>query len=195
MNHNWLTPELILLNGNFHTQDAKQPRVRAVCIGGGRILAMGNDEDIKPLADSNTEVIDLGGQLGLPGMIDSHFHFYDWVLSRQQLELADVKSFKELIDQVAFAANEAAPGTWVVGQGWNESDWPENRMPTRDDLDAVAPSHPVALWRCDMHLASVNSMALKVAGIDENTPNPPRGLSLKTLQADQTVFLGNLPPI
>ena len=119
MKQNWFTPELILLNGNFWTQDLKQPRARAVCIGGGRILAMGNDEDIKSLASSNTEIINLGGRLGLPGMIDSHFHYYDWALGRQQLELADVKSFQELIDKVTFSVSEAAPGTWVLGQGWN----------------------------------------------------------------------------
>ena len=179
MSQNWITPELILLNGNFHTQDENHPRAESVCIGGRRILAVGDDTDIKPLADSNTEVIDLGGKLGLPGMIDSHFHFYDWVLGRQQLELANVKTFQELIDQVAFKTRDTAPGTWVIGQGWNESDWPENRMPTRDDLDAIAPSHPVALWRCDMHLASVNSRALQLAGIDKNTPDPPQGVIAK----------------
>jgi len=78
MNQNWFTPDLIVLNGNFRTQDPKQPRARAVCIGGGRILAMGSDEDIKPLASSNTEIINLGGRLRLPGMTASHFHYYEW---------------------------------------------------------------------------------------------------------------------
>jgi predicted amidohydrolase YtcJ len=127
-------------------------------------------------------------------MTDSHFHYYDWALGRQQLELADVKSFQELIDQVAFAASEAVPGTWVLGQGWNESDWPENRMPTRDDLDAVAPSHPVALWRCDMHLASVNTQALQLAGIDRNTPDPPQGVIAKDASGRPNGILRELAP-
>ena len=194
MNQNWFTPELILLNGNFRTQDPKQPRARAVCIGGGRILAMGNDEDIKSLASSNTEVINLGGQLGLPGMTDSHFHFYDWALGRQQLELADVKSFQELIDRVTIAASETTPGGWILGQGWNESDWPEHRMPTRDDLDPVAPYHPVALWRCDLHLAAVNSRALQLAGIDENTPDPPQGVIAKDASGLPNGILRELAP-
>ncbi len=194
MNQNWFTPELILLNGNFRTQDPKRPRAGAVCMGGGRILAMGSDEDIKSLASSNTEIINLGGRLGLPGMTDSHFHYYDWALGRQQLELADVKSFQELIDKVAFSVSETVPGTWVLGQGWNESDWPENRMPTRDDLDAVAPSHPVALWRCDMHLASVNSRALQLAGIDRNTPDPPQGVIAKDASGRPNGILRELAP-
>ena len=106
MNTKRLAPELILLNGNFRTQDPDQPEVRAVGIGDGRILAMGSDEYIKSLASSDTEGINLGGRLGLPGMTDSHFHFYDWALGRKQLELADVKSFQELIDRVAYAARD-----------------------------------------------------------------------------------------
>jgi len=194
MNTKRLTPKLILLNGNFRTQDPKQPEVRAVCIGGGRILAMGNDEYVKSLAGSNTEIINLRGRLGLPGMTDSHFHYYDWVLGRQQLELADVKSFQELIDRVAIAARETTPDSWILGQGWNESDWPENRMPTRHDLDAVAPSHPVALWRCDLHLAAVNSQALQLAGIDKNTPDPPQGVIAKDSSGQPNGILRELAP-
>jgi len=130
----------------------------------------------------------------LPGMTDSHFHFYDWALGRQQLELAEVKSFQELLDRVAYAANEAATGKWILGQGWNESDWLENRMPTRYDLDTVAPSHPVALWRCDLHLAAVNSMALKMARIDKNTPNPPQGIIEKDASGQPNGILRELAP-
>jgi len=194
MNTKRLTPELILLNGNFRTQDPDQPEVRAVGIGDGRILAMGSDEYIKSLASSDTESINLGGRLGLPGMTDSHFHFYDWALGRKQLELADVKSFQELIDRVAYAASKAAPGKWILGQGWNESEWPENRMPTRYDLDAVAPSHPVALWRCDLHLAAVNSRALQLAGIDKNTPDPPQGIIAKDSSGQPNGILRELAP-
>lgn len=194
MNTKHVAPDLILLNGNFRTQDPKQPEVTAVSIGGGYVLDMGSDVYIKSLACPDTEIINLGGRLGLPGMIDSHFHFYDWALGRQQLQLADVKSFKELMDRVAYAARKAGPGKWIIGQGWNESEWPENRMPTRDDLDAAAPSNPVALWRCDLHLASVNSRALQLAGIDNNTPNPPQGVIAKDPSGKPSGILRELAP-
>jgi predicted amidohydrolase YtcJ len=183
-----------LVNGNLWTQDPKQPRIHAVAVANGHILAVGDDDDMKSLARSGTKIINLGDRLGLPGMIDSHFHYYDWALGRQQLELADVKVFQELMDRVALAAHETSPGNWIVGQGWNESDWPENRMPTRDDLDTVAPAHPVALWRCDLHLAAVNSLALERAGIDEKTPDPPEGVIAKDASGRPNGILRELAP-
>ncbi|UCE51458.1 MAG: amidohydrolase [Desulfobacterales bacterium] len=176
MKQRTLKPDLILMNGDFRTQDIGQPKVKAVAIAGERILVIGEDVDIRALAHSDTRLIDLGGRLGLPGMMDSHFHYYDWALGRRQLSLSDVKSFPELIERVAQAVQRKVSGSWILGQGWNETDWPENRMPTRDDLDTVAPSHPVVLWRCDLHLAVANSMALEFAGIDQNTPDPPDGV-------------------
>ena len=64
---------------------------------------------------------------------------------------------------------------WILGQGWNETDWAKPRMPTKEILDQAVPHHPVLLWRCDLHLAAANSMALKLAGIDAHTPDPPEG--------------------
>jgi predicted amidohydrolase YtcJ len=194
MNTKQLAPELILLHGNFHTQDPNQPEVTAVSIGGGHILEVGSDAYIKSFMGTNTKTINLGGRLGLPGMIDSHFHFYDWALGRQQLQLADVTSFKECMERVAYAARKAGPGKWIVGQGWNESEWPENRMPNRYDLDTAAPFNPVALWRCDLHLAAVNSQALQLAGIDKNTPNPPQGVIAKDSSGEPTGILRELAP-
>jgi predicted amidohydrolase YtcJ len=171
-----MKPEWILTNGNFHTQDTRQPRARAVAVGEGRFLAVGEDKEIRELAARGTEIIDLEGKTAIPGMTDAHFHYYDWALGRKELALGDVAHFQELLDRVKARAQETPAGHWIVGQGWNESDWPEHRMPTRDDLDAAAPGHPVALWRCDLHLAAVNSRALELAGINENTPNPPDGV-------------------
>ena len=169
------TPELILCNGNFRTMDRNRPRVQAVAIGGGRILDVGDDQTIRAMAGAGTRSIDLNGRLGLPGLMDAHIHFYDWALGRQQLTLEGVKSFAEFRKAVAQAARAKPEGSWIVGQGWNEADWPEHRLPTREDLDAAAPLHPVALWRCDLHLVSVNSRALALAGIDADTPDPPDG--------------------
>jgi hypothetical protein len=170
------TADLLLLNGNFRTQDPNCPRAEAAAVTSGLILAVGNNDSIKDLASSDTQRIDLGGRLILPGIMDAHFHYYDWAIGRLNLNLADLRSFQELIGLVKSTARETPAGDWILGQGFNESDWPENRMPTRDDLDAVAPAHPVALWRCDLHLAVVNSLALERSGIDANTTDPPEGV-------------------
>ena len=189
-----MIPELILINGNIHTQDENDPIVEAVALGQGRILAVGKNDGIKGLAGPNTEILDLGGRLVLPGMTDAHFHYYDWTVGRQDLSLAEVKNFRELLGQVSARVKETPSGRWILGQGWNESDWPENRMPTRDDLDTVAPDHPVALWRCDLHLAVVNSVALKLAGIDEHTPDPPEGVIARDAAGRLNGILRELAP-
>ncbi|RLB18271.1 MAG: amidohydrolase [Deltaproteobacteria bacterium] len=169
-------PEMILINGVIRTQDPRKPLVEAVAIGGRHMLATGGNKEIQSLAGSGSQVIDLGGRLCLPGMMDSHFHYYTWALGRRQLMLVEVRSFAELLDRVSTAAGTAKEGKWIVGQGWNEADWPEARIPTREDLDKAAPTNPVALWRCDLHMAVVNSMALQLAHIHEGTPDPPEGV-------------------
>jgi predicted amidohydrolase YtcJ len=139
-------------------------------------MAVGDNNEIKPLADSDTEVIDLRGRLSIPGMTDCHFHYYDWALGRRNLKLSDTISLNDLMGHVSQVSGSTAAGGWILGQGWNEVGWPEGLMPTRDDLDAVAPAHPVFLLRSDLHLAVVNSLALELAQINEQTPDPPEGI-------------------
>jgi predicted amidohydrolase YtcJ len=194
MTRNASVPDLILLNGNIHTMDSQRPQARAIGIREGQIIVVGENETVASLAGQNTERIDLNGRLAIPGLMDSHFHFYDWAMGRQQLDLARVNSLDELLDQVAQAAGQLPQEKWILGQGWNESDWPEHTMPRRDHLDAVAPSHPVALWRCDLHLASVNSRGLELAGIDETTPDPPDGVIEKDSAGRPTGILRELAP-
>jgi len=194
MTRNASVPDLILLNGNIHTMDSQRPQARAIGIREGQIIVVGENEAVASLAGQNTERIDLNGRLAIPGLMDSHFHFYDWAMGRQQLDLARVNALDELLDQVAQTAGQLPQEKWILGQGWNESDWPEHTMPRRDHLDAVAPSHPVALWRCDLHLASVNSRGLELAGIDETTPDPPDGVIEKDSAGRPTGILRELAP-
>ena len=108
-------------------------------------------------------------------LIDTHIHFYEWALKRQGVKLDDIVCLADLLSRVRHVAADRPAGQWIIGQGWNETDWTEPRMPTREALDSVAPAHPVLLWRCDLHLAAANSMALNLAGIDAGTPDPPEG--------------------
>jgi predicted amidohydrolase YtcJ len=194
MTHNAAAPDLILLNGNIHTMDTARPLARALAVCKDRIMAIGDNDEISALGTSKTERVDLNGRLAIPGLMDSHFHFYDWAMGRQQLDLARVNALDELLGQVAQTAGQLPPEKWILGQGWNESDWPEHTMPRREHLDAVAPSHPVALWRCDLHLVSVNSRALELAGIDESTPDHPDGVIEKDLAGRPTGILRELAP-
>ncbi len=168
--------ELFLINGRFHTQDPSYPHATAVAIRDGRLWAVGGDEEIRGLAGAGRQVIDLEGRLVLPGMTDAHVHFYDWSLGLRQLPLAAATSLDDVRARVARRAGEIPPGGWILGQGWNETRWPDPRMPTRVDLDAAAPDHPVILWRNDLHLASVNSRALELGSVTGDTPDPPEGI-------------------
>ena len=168
-------PEVILFNGVVATQDDRCPTAEAVAVGQGKIIAVGKTDDVLNLACAETEKIDLGRRLVVPGFIDTHIHFYEWALKRQDLRLNQITSLEALLACLGQAVADRPPGQWVMGQGWNESDWAEPVMPNREMLDRVAPDHPVLLWRCDLHLAVANSMALERAGIRDDTPDPPQG--------------------
>lgn len=168
--------DLFLINGCFHTQDPAYARASAVAIRAGRFWAVGGDDEIRAMAGPGARVIDLQGRRVIPGLADSHFHYYDWALGRRRIVLTGVPTLARLQEQAAQASSAAAPGHWLIGQGWNETAWPERRLPSRADLDGVAPANPVILWRTDLHLAVVNSQALLAAGITADTPNPPQGV-------------------
>ncbi|MFW6135455.1 MAG: amidohydrolase [Chloroflexota bacterium] len=168
-------PDLILYNGKLYTQDPDTTGATAVAIGQGRFLAVGDDGQIRRLAVPATRTVDLGGRRVLPGLIDAHFHFYSWALSRRRLSLVGAGSLSDLRRRLAERASDTPAAEWILGQGWNESRWPTPRKPTRADLDDVAPEHPVLLWRSDLHLAVANSRALRQAGVDADTLDPPQG--------------------
>jgi len=169
-------PDLILYNGVFKTQDFSNPFVQAVAIKNGRILNTGENGEIQLLAGPRTHSIDLEGRLGLPGMIDSHFHFFEWALFKLGLDLKTANSIQEIKKQIKDRIDELSSGDWLYGYGWSENDWPEHRMLNRKDLDEVAPDYPVILWRNDLHCAAVNSKALEIAGIDKSTEDPEYGI-------------------
>jgi len=169
-------PNLILFHGKLHTQDADYPDATAIALRDGRILAVGRDLEILSLAKEDTEEVDLEGRRVLPGLTDSHIHFYDWSLFLERIQLDGVASLAEIQEHVLEVAKQTEPGNWIIGQGWNEENWDPPMMPTREDLDAVAPDHPAIIWRKDLHLASVNSLALRLANISEDTPDPDMGV-------------------
>ena len=151
------------------------PLAQAVAVANGRIILVGGDTEILHLAGPDSIRIDLDGQLMVPGFIDTHFHFYEWAIQRRGLHLEEATSLDDLLEHVHQATAKKPAGQWIMGQGFNETAWPEVRLPRRDLLDRVAPNHPVLLWRCDLHLAVANSAALTCAGIDANTIDPPEG--------------------
>jgi predicted amidohydrolase YtcJ len=172
-----ITPTLVLHNGRIYTVDGQRPWAEAVAVGGRHILAVGDNDEIRNLAGRDTRLIDLGGRLVLPGLVDAHIHFYDWSIARRQVQLAGCADKGEMLARVAARAEHTPPGQWIVGRGWNEVSWPGRPLPTRDDLDAVTgPDRPAIFWRSDMHAAVVNSAVLKIGGITTSTSDPEGGV-------------------
>jgi predicted amidohydrolase YtcJ len=168
--------DLYLVNGQVHSQDPALPGATAVALRGGRIRAVGSDHEIQALVRTGDQVVDLEGRRVVPGLHDCHVHYQDWSLGLGRLALAGARSLDDLRRGVAEKARELPPGRWILGQGWYENHWDVTLTPSRADLDDVAPHHPVALWRSDLHILVCNTMALRAAGIDSNTPDPAGGV-------------------
>ena len=184
--------DIIFYNGAIHTQDAVCPFAQAVAIAGNRIVAVGGDSDILPLTGPGTNTIDLENRLVLPGFIDSHIHFYDIALGYDNIDFSQAWNFGEMEAAIVLKTRQIPKGQWILGHGLNESEWPENRMPDRYDLDRVAPEHPLCIWRCDLHIAIANSLALKLTGIGSDTPDPPGGVIVRDANGAPTGALREL---
>ncbi len=119
-------PNLIFVNGNLFTADSLHPQATAIAIVGDRILAVGNDAEIKKLAGKETQIVDLQGAFAMPGFIEGHGHFNGLGESLQNLNLINTKSWAEITGLVAEKAKSAKPGEWIEGRGWHQEKWSES---------------------------------------------------------------------
>jgi predicted amidohydrolase YtcJ len=169
-----LAPDLILFNGQIHTLFAAFPTCTALACKDGRIVALGDDAEVRALASPRTEQIDLAGRTAIPGINDAHNHMLELGLKLGKLQVEHCTSIAEMVAMVAEAAKTTPPGQWIVGEGWNESLFSEGRLPNRHDLDAATTTHPVLLKRF-FNMDVVNSKALELANITALTPDPQGG--------------------
>ncbi|MBT5432574.1 MAG: amidohydrolase [Rhodospirillaceae bacterium] len=155
--------------------------VEALAIRGGKVLAAGSWSQIESLVGPATRWIDLRGRLAMPGFHDAHMHLMS--LARRaaavDLRVGSVDSVADVVARVAERASLTEPGGWVVGGGYDHTAFAERRHPTRWDLDAVSPDHPVWLARCCGHMGVANSAALKLADIDRESPQPSGGVIVR----------------
>ncbi|HET8524831.1 MAG TPA: amidohydrolase family protein, partial [Thermomicrobiales bacterium] len=172
-----MTGDLLLVNGRVLTMDEARPNASAVAIRNGLIVAVGSNADARAAAAPGSEVIDLRGRTATPGLNDAHAHPMGVGFAMAELNLSSPpnRSIRDLVDLVATEIPKRAPGSWIIGQGYDQARLAEQRHPTRHDLDAVAPDHPVLLIRACHHIAVANSRALALAGISARTPDPDGG--------------------
>ncbi|MGY6741366.1 MAG: amidohydrolase [Cecembia sp.] len=170
----------VYLNGIIYTVDEANPQVEAVAVKDGLILAAGNKADIEKLIGSKTEVIDLQGKTMTPGFIESHAHLMGIGYNKLDIDLMYVQTYDELIEKVAEAAANAAPGEWITGRGWHQDKWikmPDNTVKgfqTHEQLSAVTPDNPVYLAHASGHASFVNQKAMEIAGITPLGSENPR---------------------
>ena len=168
-------PDLILYNGNIWTVDPRQPRAQAVAISGGRFLAVGSNDEVLALAAGGAKKIDLGGNTVLPGFIDAHTHPARSGLDHLRMVDCDLRSIADILAALRKRAAQTPPGEWVLGFKYDDTKTSDGRPLTLADLDGAVPDHPVFVEHRGGHTAWVNSLALKVAKVDEHTPDPPGG--------------------
>ena len=164
--------DIVFKNGNIYTVNDRRPKAEAVAVKGDRIIFVGSNREAQKYVGNDTRVIDLKGKTMLPGMTDSHHHLSGVGFREMTLNLEGITSLEDFLAKVKARVDQAKPGQWVTGRGWIETFWKPPVFPTRWDLDKVAPDNPVFLDRADGHGAVANSAALKIAGVDKNTPNP-----------------------
>ncbi len=169
--------DMVILNGNIITVDAKKPYAQAVAIKSGKITGVGSNAAIKRLAGAGTEVLDMMEMTVLPGFIDSHTHPSMAATSFLEIDCRapEIKGIKDIQAAVAKKAAELGPGEWVRGTNYNDSKLAERRQVTRRELDEAAPNNPVLLRSDTGHQSIANSQALAIAGITRNTPDPAGG--------------------
>jgi len=177
------TADIIFIGDHIITVDAASVGVTAVAVADQNIVATGPAKEILKLKTSSTRVIELGDNALVPGFIDAHGHMTIVAKLTEMIDLASppVGRVENINDIVALVKSkidkqQLAPGTWVLGFGYDDSLLEEKRHPNRDDLDRASLDHPVMLTHVSGHLATVNSAALQQQNIDQNTSNPPGGV-------------------
>jgi len=176
---------LVLRGGKIVTVDDKIPEAQALAVTGDTITAVGSDADIARYVGPTTKVIDLGGALAVPGLIDGHAHFTGVGEAAMNLKLGTAKDWNEIVRMVGDAAKTAKPGEWIVGRGWHQEKWASRPSPNVDGfpvhaaLSKVSPNNPVLLTHASGHASFANAKAMQIAGITKTTPDPPGGKILK----------------
>jgi len=165
----------IFVNGEVFTSDADGSVAKAIAINDTHILHVGSTAEVMNLADEQTETFDLEGCSLLPGFIDAHAHLELYGTNQLGVNCKTTESIEELQAKLRVVAEQTPEGEWVRGWGYNQNHLSEKRHLTKYDLDNVSKSHPIIVVRTCGHISCVNSKALELAGLTNETPDPPGG--------------------
>lgn len=180
----YIEADTIYRNGNIITMSVANDIAHAVAVKDGKVIAVGGNSAVHALSGKNTEFVNLHGKTMIPGFVDAHSHF-SWAGTRKfQVDLnsppiGSTENIDGIVNALMAAAKTTPPGTWIRGSGYDDTLLAEKRHPTREDLDRASTQHPILITHVSGHLVVANSLALRLAGITADTPNPPGGIIQK----------------
>ena len=187
--------DLVITNGKVVTVEDGAPEAQALAVRGSRIVAVGTTAAIKALVGPKTQVIDVKGQLVIPGFIEGHGHFTGIGNTELGLKLMNTKSWDEIVNMVAARAKTAKPGEWIYGRGWHQEKWSARPtpnvegFPVHDALSKVSPNNPVVLTHASGHATFVNARAMELSGISASTKDPEGGDLIRDAKGNPTGLL------
>jgi predicted amidohydrolase YtcJ len=182
--------ETLIINATVLTMDPSQPVAEAVAIRAGRIVDVGSAADLRPRAGGR--ILDLRGKTVAPGFNDCHMHILPYGLDLAQVDLspsAGVTSVPELISALRKWVDDNPRSEWVLGNRYDQNSFPGAAHPSRQELDAAFPDRPVYVMQTSKHAGTANSVALKLAGVTRDTPNPDGGEIVRNGSGEPTGVL------
>ena len=188
-----MTPSrTIIHNGMIYTMNDLNPTAEAVAVSSGKIIALGKYTDLDPLITPRTKIINLRGATMTPGIIEGHGHFYGLGLAKMQLDLSKTESYQDLVDMVSDAVENSKPGEWILGRGWHQSKWSDDKsdfvkgFQTHERLSEISPNNPVWLKHASGHAGFANQKAMDIAGVNKETEFGFGGEIIKDLSRKPT---------
>ncbi|GAK61385.1 putative metal-dependent hydrolase [Candidatus Vecturithrix granuli] len=178
--------DLTILSARIFTGEPACPWAEALCIQDQHVVTIGTNTEVRQATRSQAEILELPGRLITPGFVDAHTHFLTYGLNLQWVDLRNETSLAACRRKIRDTVASYRPGEWIIGRSWNHHLWEEGREPTRHDLDDLAPENPMLMIRICGHSIWVNSLALKIAGITRDTPQPPGGKIDKDVSGEPT---------
>jgi predicted amidohydrolase YtcJ len=178
--------DLIIRNAKIWTVDRDHPEAEAVAVLADRIVAVGTNQEIDTWRGPNTHVQDAAGKRLVPGFNDAHVHFTSGGQQLDNVQLNDATSQKEFARRVAERAAKTSKGEWILGGDWDETKWTSAQLPTKELIDSITLQTPTALDRYDGHMILANSLALKLAHITSQTPDPDGGVIVHDAEGNPT---------
>lgn len=184
--------DLVITNGKVITVENGAPQAEAVASRGGRIVAIGTAAEMKAHMGPVTEVVDVKGQLVIPGFIEGHGHFTGVGTAQLNLNLMNTTSWDQIVSMVAEKVKTAKPGEWIYGRGWHQEKWTARPnpnvegFPTHESLSKVSPNNPVVLTHASGHASFANAKAMELSAVTGKTANPAGGDFLKDASGNPT---------